>query len=320
MGVLLEKIKAGAMKKYEKAGDKLAKLSKLTPGQIEDLQEKREKYLSEMPSMDDEAAIELTARLMAASSVEVFNSYLEQIKDVYLPEEFNAEYNEDTLEKRICYFDITKWVSDKKENSLEKLVNVYQVLEDEDCNIALVFRRTAEKCFVYLGVLNSSEKSDPSIAKRFLTRIGEAIKGNFPGSQIGEVERGALNFLSEDNNFSIATISNVPSEKSEKFISQTIEKLLDGIVPESDEQEYTLVLLATPIHDVETRKARLGDIYTGLAPYSSWQTSYTFNESDATNALAITSIPTIVNIVVPIPPVDGKSEPFELINWISNGV
>ena len=48
MGVLLEKIKAGAMKKYEKAGDKLAKLSKLTPGQIEDLQKKREKYLSEM--------------------------------------------------------------------------------------------------------------------------------------------------------------------------------------------------------------------------------------------------------------------------------
>lgn len=286
MGVLLEKIKVGAMKKYEKAGDKLAKLSKLTPGQIEDLQEKRDKYLSEMPSMDDEAAIELTSRLMAASSVEVFNSYMEQVKDVYLPEEFNAEYNEDALEKRICYFDITKWVSDKKENSLEKLVNVYQVLEDEDCNIALVFRRTTEKCFVYLGVLNSSEKSDPSIAKRFLTRIGEAIKGNFPGSQIGEVGRGALNFLSEENNFSIATISNVPSEKSEKFISQTIEKLLDGIVPECADQEYTLVLLATPIHDVETRKARLGDIYTGLAPYSSWQTNYTFNESDATNALA----------------------------------
>ena len=28
MGVLLEKIKSSAMKKYEKAGDKLAKLSK----------------------------------------------------------------------------------------------------------------------------------------------------------------------------------------------------------------------------------------------------------------------------------------------------
>ena len=45
MGVLFDKIKAGAMKKYEKAGDNLAKLSKLTPVQIEALQEKKEKYL-----------------------------------------------------------------------------------------------------------------------------------------------------------------------------------------------------------------------------------------------------------------------------------
>ena len=286
MGVLLEKIKSSAMKKYEKAGDKLAKLSKLTPGQIEDLQEKRDQYLSQMPSMDDEAAIELTSRYMAASSVEVFNSYLGQISKVYLPEEMSQQYDEDSLRKRIYYFDITKWVNDKKENNLEKLVNVYQVLEDEKCNIALVFRRTYAKCYVYLGVLNTSENEQQAIAQRYLKRLEEAIKGNFPGSQIGTIKNGVLDFLSEDNNFSVATISNVPSEKSEKFISQTIEKLLDGIVPENDEQEYTVVLLATPIHNVEARKNRLGEIYSGLAPYASWQTNYTFTESDATNALA----------------------------------
>lgn len=293
MGVLLEKIKSGAMKKYEKAGDKLAKLSKLTPGQIEDLQEKREKYLSQMPSMDDEPAIELTSRYMAASSVEVFNSYLGQIKNVYLPEAINPEYdqnsneyNKDNLNARIAYFDITKWVCDKKENSLEKLVNVYQVLEDEDCNIALVFQRTREQCYVYLGIFNNSEKSDPSIASRYIQRIKSAIKGNFPGSHIGKIKTGVLDFLSENSDFSVATISNVPSEKSEKFISQTIEKLLDGIVPEEDDKEYTLILLATPIHDEENRKTRLGEIYTSLAPYAGWQTSYTFTESDATNALA----------------------------------
>ena len=125
MGVLFDKIKAGAMKKYEKAGDKLAKLSILAPGQIEALQEKKEKYLFQMPSMDDEAAIELTSRFMAASSVEIFNWYLGQIKELYVPEELTKKYDEDTSRNRICYFDITKWVSDKKENSLEKLVNVY---------------------------------------------------------------------------------------------------------------------------------------------------------------------------------------------------
>ena len=285
MGVLLEKIKAGAMKKYEKAGDKLAKLSKLTSGQIEDLQNKRDKYLSQLPSMDDEATIELTLRLIAASSVEVFNSYLGQLKDVYMPEEITSS-DDEMLQDRICYIDITKWVTDKTENNLEKLVNVYQVLEDEDCNIALVFRRTTEKSFVYIGVLNNSENADISISKRLIVRLEKAIKGNFPGSHFGDVKRGALDFLSVEKKSSVATISNVPSEKSEKFISQTIEKLLDGIVPENDEQEYTIVLLATPIHDVENRKTRLGEIYTGLAPYASWQTNFTFTESDATNALA----------------------------------
>lgn len=285
MGVLLEKIKTGAMKKYEKAGDKLAKLSKLTPEQIEDLQEKREKYLSQMPSMDDEAAIALSSKYIAASSVEVFNSYLKQINSVYLPEEIE-EYSEEILKQRIQYFDITKWVTEKKEDNLEKLVNVYQVLEDEDCNIALIFRRTNKQCYIYLGVLNNSKKSDPSIVQRYITRVEEAIKGNFPGSCTGEIKIGALEFLSKDKNYSVATISNVPSEKSEKFINQTIEKLLDGIIPKDDEQEYTLILLASPITDIENRKIHLGDIYTGLAPYASWQTSYTFNESDATNALA----------------------------------
>ena len=87
MGVLLEKIKAGAIKKYERAGDKLAKLSKLTPGQIADIGEKREQYLSKIPNMDDPAAIELSSRLIGSCSVEIQNSYLSQLKEIYLPEE-----------------------------------------------------------------------------------------------------------------------------------------------------------------------------------------------------------------------------------------
>ena len=56
-----------------KAADKVAKLSVLSPEQLEAVQKHREEYLSEVPSMDDDAAEELTSRLLAASSVEVFN-------------------------------------------------------------------------------------------------------------------------------------------------------------------------------------------------------------------------------------------------------
>ena len=75
-----------------------------------------------MPSSDDKFAEAMTRRLMASSSVEIFNAYLPQIKDLYLPVEKNAEYGIPfDPAHNIRYFNITKWVTDKKENNLEKL-------------------------------------------------------------------------------------------------------------------------------------------------------------------------------------------------------
>ena len=88
----------------------------------------------------------------------------------------------------------------------------------------------------------------------------------------------------------VATASNVPTEKSEKFVSQTIEKLLDGIIPATAQQEYILVLLATPIQDIAERKLILSQIYSDLAPYASWQTNYTYTEADARGSAATVGI------------------------------
>ena len=54
---------------------------------------------------------------------------------------------------------------------------------------------------------------------------------------------------------------------------------LDGIVPTNRDEECALILLATPILDVENRKLHLGDYYSGLAPYAQWQTNFTYTES-----------------------------------------
>ena len=81
MGVVKKLIvKAG-----EKAADKITKLSALSPEQVKDIQEKRSAYLNEMPAVDDETAQKMTEKLLAASSVEIYNAYLPQIKDLYLP-------------------------------------------------------------------------------------------------------------------------------------------------------------------------------------------------------------------------------------------
>ena len=264
----------------DRAGNRVAKLSELSSYQVEQVQLKREEYLLEKPDPTDVNAVKITERMMAASGVEIFNSYLSQIKDLYLPVSADAEYGRpfDVLHN-IRYFNITKWVTDTKENSLEKLVNVYAVLSNEDCNIALIFNRTKTSTNVYLAVVNTRNADNNVDVNMYRDRLMAAIKGNFPGSECEVVEEGAIHCLDHSKEMSVATASNIPAEKSEKFISQTIEKLLDGIVPDKNKNEYTIVLLATPIKDVEERKLKLGEFYSGLVPYASWQTSYQFTDN-----------------------------------------
>ena len=272
--------KAGA-----KAADKVAKLSALSPEQLEAVEKQKEKYLADQPNVSDE---ELTNRLLASCGVEVFNSYLDQIKELYVPLESTTEYEDEFHPSyNIRYLNITKWVTDKKENSLEKLVNVYEVLSNERCNIALVFHRTSTNTKVYLAVVNTENANDNVNVENYKKRLLEAIKGNFPGSTVNEeVGRGRIPCLNHQKPYSVATVSNLPTTKSEKFISQTIEKLIDGIVPENPSQDYTLILLANPIQNIENHKLRLSELYSALAPFKKWQTNYTFTESDATTSMA----------------------------------
>ena len=275
-------IKNFLVKSSIKAADKIAKLSTLSPEQLEDLQYRKDVYLSQMPSSDDAAAEEYTRRLLAAESIEIYNEYLRHLKDYYVPLQRRIEYDgEFHTAHNIRYFNITKWVTDKRENNIEKLINVYEVLSNEDCNIALVFHRSMETTSAYLAVTNTQNAGDNVDVDNYKQRLAEAIRGNFPGAEWNDQDGiGILPCLKKNKAYSIASASNIPAEKSEKFVSQTIEKLLDGIIPDSYTKEYTLILLATPIKDVENRKIRLAELYTGLAPYASWQTDYTFTESD----------------------------------------
>lgn len=271
-----------------RAADTVAKLSVLSPEQLEQMAEKRDEYLTQIPDLTDGAAEELTRRLLAAAGIEVYKEYLNHLDDLYSPVQKDAEYDSSFKPAyNIRYFNITKWVTDKKENSIEKLINVYKVLSDEDCNIALVFHRRMEKTEVYLAVVNTGNADNNVDADNYRIRIAQAIRGNFPGSEWTDQDCvGVIPCLNNSLPYSVASASNIPGEKSEKFISQTIEKLLDGIIPDSPSREYTLILLATPIRDIDDRKLHLEELYTALAPYAGWQTNYTYTESDSTNSMA----------------------------------
>ena len=122
-------IKSIVKKAAGKAGNAVAKLSSLSPEQLEEIEGKRAAYLAKMPSGNDPMAIELTSRLIAAAGIEIYSAYLPQISRVYVPVEADAEYaGSFDPASNIRFFNITKWVVDSEENSLEKLVNVYDVV------------------------------------------------------------------------------------------------------------------------------------------------------------------------------------------------
>ncbi len=259
-------------------------------------------YRDQIPDLSGEAAEEYFRKQLAIAGVEVYNAYLPQLKDLYLPidnkTEFRLEDEGVLIDEgefksgyNIRYINITKWVTDKQENSLEKLVSVYEVLSTTPCNISLVFHRKQEETSVYLAVTNTENADSNADVDSYRKRLVSAIKGNFPGAAWKEeVGRGSLPCFEDYIPYSVATASNIPTEKSEKFISQTIEKLLDGIVPENKEQEYILVLLATPVLDVTDRKLHLSQIYSNLSPYATWQTQFQLTESDSRGSSATVGV------------------------------
>lgn len=267
-----------------KTADGIAKASKLSPAQLKAIEESREKYLSAKPDANPTEFIE---KLLGTIGIEAYQAYLPQIKQVYSPveksfEKFNAE-------NRIAYFDITKWVFDKEENYIDKLVNVYHVLSEENCNIALIYNRKQTGCKVSFAVVNNTEEDDAARSMSYAERLENALRGNFPGIETNiesnKSHHGIPEYLKyNQNDFSVATISNLATEKSEKFISQSMEKLLDGIVPQDHSEEYTLILLATPSKDILKKKTRLYELSSDLAPYSTWQANYTYTENEGNSS------------------------------------
>lgn len=286
------KVKGALKKAGEKINNSIARKAALSPEELKAIEESRDKYLQGKPDPTDPAEVALTMRLMAANAIEIYNAYLPLISSIYYPVQPEAEFDGSKFDAahNIRYFNITKWVIDKEEKNLEKLVNVYESLSNENCNIALVFHREIERTRVYLAVTNNQNADDNSEAQNYIERLKGAIRGNFPGSRTGDVKSGSLPCLGNNRNYSVASVTNIPTEKSEKFVSQTIEKLLDGIVPEKVADEYVLILLATPIDNVEERKLRLGEIYSGLKPYESWQTNYTVTEQDTRSSMATAGV------------------------------
>lgn len=278
------KTTAGIVKIADAGANIVAKASSLSSEQLRNIEERRHRFMSEKPDTDPEGI----KRLLGSYAIEAYEAYLPQISRLYEPLRLEIMDDSKILENRIRYFEITKWVSDPTEDSLKKLISVYQVVSRENCNIALIYDRKKDGCSVYFAIINTDSDDKPQKVGVLEKRIQAAMKGNFPGVEIKERGMnskhedpygvGMLDCLKNTDGYSVAAVSNIATEKAQDFSTQSMEKLLDGICPKDAGEEYTIVLLATPVMEQLERKNKLSELYSKLVPYASWQTNFTLTE------------------------------------------
>lgn len=271
----------------QKSDQLLEENAVITEAKAKELVQKREQYLQNIT--EDEKKIEI---IMNSYAMEIYQAYLPEISKKYVPVKSEEEFRTDN---RVRYFDISKWVTDEKEKNMDKLVNVYQALANQDCNIALIYNRTIKESKVTIAISNVGESDVPANANNLAQRLKKSLMGNFPGAKITEEKNGTPVKISEDTEegkfyYNVAAISNLASDKSEDFVSQNMEKLLDGIIPSKKEEEYTLVLLAEPFQKQDSVKARLSEIYSELSPFMQWQSNVAITEGKMIGAGAAAGI------------------------------
>jgi len=223
-------------------------------------------------------------------------TYLSCLKKDYGVLPFDETYNS-TIEIKVTYASniralrVKRCVINKEERVIDCFKNILSLFCNSEDTLALIFKRTPDKVEIFFAVKNiGSGRNSDSI--RNIELLEASIRGNFPGTDV-EIIKSEI--TPEDNDDitptsktlnlidakAISVLSNIPSEKSEDFICQGIEKLLNGIVPKNDDESYTVVFLAEAIPILEIRSILSGyeELATALTPYAGYQFQLGENKS-----------------------------------------
>ncbi len=207
-------------------------------------------------------------------------TYLSRLSNDYTVLPFDEYYNSNgdiTFKSNIRALKVDRWVYDKDEKVSDCFKNVLSVFSGTENTLALVINRTPsgnEMFFVSKNIgqgKNEDSRNDINLLK-------DSLLGNFQGTKATILDtRSSEKGIREELNFSeyksVATVSNIPSEKSKEFISQGIDKLLNGVVPKDDEDSYCVIILAESIPQMLTREILNGyqEMATAITPFASYQ-------------------------------------------------
>lgn len=201
---------------------------------------------------------------------------------------FDEKYNQNkdvSYSSNVRAVKVDKWLFDKEQEPGECFKNVLSTFADGDHTVALVVRRTPTNTEMYFVVKNEG-KGRNSDSLDNVKLLNAAIHGNFPGTHteiIKDEEEIAKLFNNEGTILideqerprvnSVSLFSNTPSQYAEKYVTQGLDKLINGVVPESEEESYTVVFLAESVSQNDTREIISGyeDIASAINPFTQYQ-------------------------------------------------
>ncbi len=210
-----------------------------------------------------------------------FNTY-----NTYEKKEENKikKFKRVTCNNNIGAIRIKSWVYDEKEDIVERFKNIYNSFMNSGESIAMVIKRLCTGAEFYFVFKNDSMYSGGGhkAAEEGINKLEATIKGNFPGTVTEKFHDDPSDIAGLNDKKVVSVITNIASEKSEKFKSQGIEKLLNGIVPEKEENEYTIVILAESISYEALMDIRNGyeEIASNVSEFKEWQVTETKGKSE----------------------------------------
>lgn len=241
---------------------------------------------STIKSLDPEAR----DNFIDACSTDVFRTFLPAVSQEYSPTD--TGFDKDSLSNKVSCLEVATLVENEKERMTDCLKTVYQGLANTECSVALVIYRTKNNCRISMAVGNPGR--DPEITTGLAEQLQNSFRGNFPGSKVitdslwSEYEFfGQLESAENKKGpaVSVAAVSNVASNFSDDYDIQGIEKLIDGIRPSKDGEEYTLLILGETLTSdaIREEKEKLFKYYSDLSPFMTTQINYSESEGRQEN-------------------------------------
>lgn len=235
----------------------------------------------------------------------VFREYLYNVPEefVVLPfEEFNTYNNKNNEKTKRVVFDanikcvhIERWVYDKKEQITDRFANIYSAFAQRKDAIAMLINRTIIGADFYFVIRSdSSLGGNTSNTDGSLNLLMSSVKGNFPGTKVEKIKISkeitdqetkktkTTDIWGLEEKKAISAITSISSDKSEKHISQGLEKILNGIAPKKPSEEYTMIFLAEPVSNKEIKSIKNGyeSLASGIHSFAEYQSNETLSQTE----------------------------------------